>query len=131
MAIVETHWSLGSCADRFFTATQECYARWDAHHHPSFKPNPPESLPSSNDELGNSSEFQEVRLQQLVHERRYSAAEYCDLLSTFSDIRAWDEKARSGFLECIRPLIDSRFNGSVARKDVYRVWLARTRGAGR
>jgi SAM-dependent methyltransferase len=121
LAIVETHWNAGSGNDPFFAATQDCYARWSQQHDPAFQPRTLETLPVRNDELEDSGRFAEIRLEQVVQEQRYRATEYCELLSTFSDIRALTEAARSGFLECIERLIDSRFGGGVARTRVSRL----------
>src|SRR5882762_5319708 len=59
-------------------------------------------------------------------DREYGAAQYCDLLSTFSNVLAFDEPTRRGFLACIADLIESRFEGGIVRHDLYDLWLART-----
>ena len=125
LVVVETHGSGGSGADGFFTACQECYARRDPHHDPGWRPADRCSMRGGNDELESSGLFEEVRLEELVHERRYGAAAYSDLVATFSDVLRWPRRARAGLLECIRHLIDARWDGVVARKDLYRTWFAR------
>jgi SAM-dependent methyltransferase len=125
LAIVETHWRAGNGRDRFFEDSQECYARWDPEYDPNFEPSTLNSLPTQNDELEGSRYFEEIRLNRYIQEQQYGAIDYCDLLRSFSGIRAMDESNRSGFLRCIGQLIESKHNGSILRKDVYHAWLAR------
>lgn len=124
-AIVETHWGAGSGADEFFRKTQSCYARWDPNHRPDFVPATLETLPKTHRELEESKLFSEIELCRYSVERRHDAVQYCDLLRTFSDVRALDESARDGLLRCIGNLIDSEFGGSIIRTDAYSLWLAK------
>jgi SAM-dependent methyltransferase len=127
LALVETHWSAGSGRDRFFVESQVCYERWDPHHDPGFEPCTPDILPTRNEELERSEQFEGIHFKQYISEQHYDAASYIELLGTFSDILSMEENARSGFLQCIAHLIDSRFDGCIARKHLYRMWLAGTR----
>jgi SAM-dependent methyltransferase len=125
LVIVETHWSAGSGADEFFTASQECYAQWDPNHDPDFIPTTLDAMPTRNQELEASQAIHEVRVQDFFHAREYTTAQYCALLGTFSDVHALGETSASGLLACIAGVIDTQFAGAVVRKDMYRVWSAR------
>ncbi|MCW3099984.1 MAG: SAM-dependent methyltransferase [Chthonomonadaceae bacterium] len=126
LAIVETHWGIGQRYDRFFAEGQSCYARWDPDYDPSFWPPALEDLPDERDDLARSDRFDRTIHRRYVAVREYSAAQYCDLLGTFSNILAFDERTRSGFLACIANLIATRFEGRIVQHDVYDLWLART-----
>jgi hypothetical protein len=49
-----------------------------------------------------------------------------NLDSTFSDVLALDEHARIGLLACITELINSRFDGTITRHDLFELCLAQT-----
>jgi len=57
--------------------------------------------------------------------RTYTACEYSNLLSTFSDVVVLDPATRAGFLDSMVALIDSRFGGRVTRHDLYDLSVAR------
>lgn len=124
LAIVETHWGAGARNDRFQRESQSCYAQWDPYHDPGFRPRTYEDLPERREELETSGFFDSIIHRRYICERRYSAGEYRDLLSTFSDVRGLEERNREGFLACISRLIEDRFEGRIVRQDLYDLWLA-------
>lgn len=124
LAIVETHWSAGSGRDRFFTASQDCYARWDPRHDPDFLPPIAGTMSKRNGELEACQALRAIQVQEFVQERTYTAAQYSALLQTFSDVQALGEASAAGFVACIEHLIERDFGGVVVRKDLYRVWSA-------
>ena len=126
LAIVETRWGIGHGADPFFAESQSCYARWDPDHDPGFRQPTLEELPKERDDLASSQLFAEITHRRYLCDREYGTAQYCDLLSTFSNVLALDEPIRRGFLACIADLIESRFGGRIVRHDLYDLWLART-----
>jgi SAM-dependent methyltransferase len=126
LAIVDSHWGTGPGRDDFSTASQDCYARWDPHHRSDFVSQTLGDLPETRADLASSPCFEQLQLKRYPVERQYSADQYCDLLRTFSDVRAFDDENRNGFLSCIHSLIQSRFAGSITRHDVYDLWKART-----
>ncbi|MCU0611133.1 MAG: class I SAM-dependent methyltransferase [Candidatus Eisenbacteria bacterium] len=126
LAIVDTTWGIGHGADRFFAESQLCYARWDPHHDPDFRPPTMEDLPVERDDLAGSRLFAETLHRRYLCDREYDATRYCELLGTFSNVLAFDEPVRRGFLSCIADLIVSRFAGRIVRHDLYELWLART-----
>lgn len=126
LAIVHTHWGCGEPHDRFTREGQRCYARWDPTFDPGFRPPGPEDLPDRNEELEASGFFDEVVHRRYVCRHTYDARAYCNLLGTFSNILAFDQRRRERFLSCIFKLIDGQFGGRIVRADVYDLWLART-----
>lgn len=127
LAIIDTQWGAGITGDDpFLSESQACYARWDPNHRPGFVPPRLNDLPQQREDLVKSGRFEQVRLKRYVVERSHSAETYCDLISTFSDIRGFDEANRTGFLACMRNLIESRFENRIIRHDVHDLWIART-----
>jgi SAM-dependent methyltransferase len=126
LAIVDTRWGAGAHGDRFVEESQTCHARWDPSHDPNCRPLGPDDLPEFNEELENSGIFETIVHRRHFCRREYNARAYCELIATFSNILAFDMRSRSRFLECIRRLIESRFDGSIVREDVHDLWLART-----
>lgn len=125
LAIIDTHWGVGAKRDEFSVESQRCYALWDPCHDASFVPRTLSELPDKRDELDASEEFQSTRVKRYPVERCYSAEEYCDLLRTFSDVRALGEENRAGFLGCMQSLIGARFGGRIVRCNAYELWTAR------
>jgi SAM-dependent methyltransferase len=125
LAIVETRWGVGSGDDPFFRESQSCYAGWDPDHDPAFRPPKPEELADRYEDFETSRVFDLIAHRRYRCEQEYNAAQYCDLLGTFSNIRAFEEQSRRGFLACIANLIESHFDGRVVRHDLYDLWLAR------
>jgi SAM-dependent methyltransferase len=126
LAIIETHWGVGCDVDRFSIESQTCHARWDPYYDPAFRLPRLEDLPEENEELAASPFFNLIAHKRYSCEREYGASQYCDLLKTFSNVRAFEQETRRSFLDCINNLIESRFEGKIVRHDVYDLWLART-----
>lgn len=126
LAIVQTRWGVAQGDDPFFAASQTCYSRWDPNHDPSFRQARPDDVPPPC--VDSIPAFAEVVHRRYHCARQYSAATYCDLLATFSDVLALEEGCRAGFLTCISSLIDSQFGGSIVRHDLYDLCIARRAG---
>ncbi|HKQ78199.1 MAG TPA: class I SAM-dependent methyltransferase [Blastocatellia bacterium] len=125
LAIVETHWGVSYDVDRFSIESQTCHARWDPFHDPAFRLPRIEDLPQENEELATSAFFEPIAHRRYLCAREYGASQYCDLLETYSNIRAFEPETRRKFLACIANLIESRFDGKIVRHDTYDLWLAR------
>jgi hypothetical protein len=125
LAIVDTHWGVGHQVAEFSRAIQPCYARHDPNHQSGFVPQTVDGLPSEHRELAGSRLFGTVHLKRYTVSRRYSADHFCNLLNTYSDVRAFPADARAGFLACVRELIVSGYAGAIERSDSYSLWLAR------
>jgi SAM-dependent methyltransferase len=126
LAIVETHWGVSCGDDRFSLKSQTCYARWDPDHDPAFLPPRIKELPEGCEDLTTSPFFDLIAHRRYTCVREYSTAQYCDLLEIFSNVRAFEQEIRRGFLACIADLIETHFDGKIVRHDVYDLSLART-----
>jgi trans-aconitate methyltransferase len=124
MAIVQTRWGVAQGHDPFFAASQTCYSKWDPNHDPTFRQKRPEDVAHPCVEL-TAPRFEDVVHRRYLCEREHSAATYCDLLRTFSDVLALDEERRVGFLDCMSSLIDRQFGGRIVRHDMYDLCVAR------
>lgn len=127
LAIIGTEWGVGGVNDAFFKASQSCYARWDPDYEPESPRVAPGRLPVEPDDLTGSQLFATITHRRFVCERTYSATQYCDLLDSFSNVRAWEGTIRAGFLACIGQLIQTQFEGRIVQRDLYDLWLARIR----
>lgn len=129
LAIIDTHWGVGTHRDPFSARSQPCYERWEPAAEPGFVPPIIAELPASRPELDNSPSFASIehRLYEQIND--YSTASYLDLLRTFSNIQGLDAAARDGLLSCLGQLVDGEFNGKLARSDTRELWLARATGA--
>jgi SAM-dependent methyltransferase len=123
LAIVDTHWGVGHQVAEFSLAIQPCYATHDPNHQPGFVPQIVRDLPSEHRELLDSRLFKTVHLKRYTVSRHYSADQFCNLLNTYSDVRAFPPDARAGFLACVRKLIVSDYAGAIERSDSYSLWL--------
>jgi SAM-dependent methyltransferase len=126
MAIVDTHWGVGPHPDRFSIESQVCYGQWNPDNDPNCRSPIIGDLPDKREDLASSQRFATIFLKRYACPRQYSATGYRNLLSTFSDVLALEEHARIGLLACIAELINSRFDGTITRHDLYELWLART-----
>jgi SAM-dependent methyltransferase len=124
LAIIHTHWGVGTHRDAFGVRSQPCYERWDPEAEPGFVEPVIADLPATRAELADSPRFGPV--EHRVYEQRndYSTVSYLDLLRTFSNIRALDAAARDSLLTCLGQLLDGEFDGKLTRSDTRELWLA-------
>lgn len=129
LAIIHTHWGLGTNRDTFGARSQRCWERWDTEAEPGFVQPVIADLPASRAELADSPSFGPV--EHRVYEQRndYSTGSYLDLLRTFSNIQGLDAAARDGLLACLGQLLDEEFDGRLTRSDTRELWLAQAVGA--
>jgi SAM-dependent methyltransferase len=129
LAVIHTHWGVGTHRDAFSARSQFCYERWEPEAEPAFVPPVTADLPTSSPELDDSPNFASIEHRLYEQVNHYSTASYLDLLRTFSNIQGLDAAAREGLLTCLGQLIDSEFNGKLARSDTRELWLAKASGA--
>jgi hypothetical protein len=90
---------------------------------PSFQlPEP--SAPSSYPEVEARPELVSVKRCRFEIPMRYSADAYVGWLTTDSLVNTLDDESKRGFLDDIRRLIDSKYDGRVERNFVYEVMAA-------
>jgi SAM-dependent methyltransferase len=129
LAIIHTHWGVGTDRDPFGSRSQSCYERWEPEAEPAFVPPVMADLPATRPELEDSPSFASIEHRLYEQLNRYSTASYLDLLRTFSNIQGLDVAAREGLLTCLGQLIETEFNGKLARSDTRELWLAEATGA--
>jgi SAM-dependent methyltransferase len=129
LAIIHTHWGVGTHRDAFGVRSQPCYERWDTETEPGFTQPVIADLPATRPELADSPRFGPV--EHRVYEQRndYSTASYLNLLRTWSNIQGLDTAARDGLLTCLGQLLDGEFGGKLTRSDTRELWLAQAIGA--
>jgi hypothetical protein len=64
-------------------------------------------------------------LRSYEQEIAYSAHGYLELLATYSGHRALAPEQRAGLFACVGELIDSRYGGTVSKRYLYELRLAR------
>jgi SAM-dependent methyltransferase len=129
LAIIHTHWGLGTHRDTFGASSQRCWERWDPEVEPGFVEPVIADLPATRPELADSPSFGPVEHRVYEQLNDYSTASYLDLLRTFSNIQGLDAAARDGLLTCLGQLIDEEFNGKLTRSDTRELWLAQAVGS--
>jgi SAM-dependent methyltransferase len=129
LAIIHSHWGVGTDRDAFGARSQHCYDRWDPEADPGFVPPVIADLPATRPELSDSPSFAAIEHRVYEQVNHYSTASYLDLLRTWSNIQGLDAAARDGLLTCLGLLIDSEFGGKLSRSDTRELWLARAIGA--
>jgi SAM-dependent methyltransferase len=108
----------------FFRDTQPAYVRWGLSDDPFFEPTAPEDAPLMYPELEESPEFGTVQRHRFEIPRRHTTDSYVGWLKTDSLVSSLDPTSRRGFLNDIAVLIDSKYDGRVARNFVYEVIAA-------
>jgi SAM-dependent methyltransferase len=125
LAVIAVDHVMGG-TEAFFHEVEACYARWDPD---TAEPGPPPAVadvPTWTDEFDGSGRFGPVTVQRFDREVDYTSAEYLELLMTFSGHLVLDPEAQAGLLDCIRGLIDDRYGGSITKRDVVTLSMARS-----
>jgi SAM-dependent methyltransferase len=128
LAIIATHHVAGG-TQSFFVEAQSCYEQWDPSTPPNLRLVPGDEIPTDTSEVERSGRFEPVRVRRYEWEQAYSTATYRDVLLTYSDQRARPPEAGARLLECIAQLIDGRYGGSIRKRYMNELWVARLRSA--
>jgi SAM-dependent methyltransferase len=110
--------------EQFFVEAQDCYLRFDPQTEPGFRL--PEQAPVDT-ELASSSAFSDVVRREHRMETRYSAAEYVELLRTYSSLARLSDDGRDGLLSCLASLIDRHYSGSISMVYAFALTVATLR----
>lgn len=114
LAVVETYHVAGG-TQQFFRDVQRCYERFtDDADKDGGEPQPADAVPRDSSEFDASGRYGPVEFRRYPWDRAYSAAEYLELLSSYSGHRALTSERRDGLYECVRALIDAA-GGSVTK----------------
>ncbi|TCM43403.1 trans-aconitate 2-methyltransferase [Kribbella sp. VKM Ac-2568] len=113
LAVISTEHIAGG-SHQLFVDFEDCYQR--------FNPDPPgegllpaDAIPTDSAEFDASGRFGPVEFRRYEWERRYTTAEYLDLLSSYSGHRALTAEARDGLYGCISALIAAA-GGSITKR---------------
>jgi SAM-dependent methyltransferase len=126
VAIVNTHHVAGG-SQAFFDDVQSCY---EAH-----MPNtlPGVRLPAADDLIPDTTDllacglFDAPVIRRYAWQAAYTAGEYIELLSTYSDHIALAPASRQALFDCIASLIETRFQGRIAKGYLTELIVARKR----
>jgi SAM-dependent methyltransferase len=124
LATIATH-HVDDGGSTFFVDVQSCYERWDPDTRPGFRLPAPADVPFDAREIDASPRFGAATFRRYEWDATYSARDYVDLLMTYSNHRAMPPDARDGLLDCVARLIDSRFAGTVRKRYLTELRLAR------
>ena len=113
LAIVSTHHIAGG-SERFWIDVQDCYRRFTDDADESGLPRPDE-VPEDSAEIDASGRFGPAVFHRYEWERTYTAAEYLDLLNSYSGHRALTSDRRDGLYECVSALIGSA-GGAITKR---------------
>ena len=113
--------------NEFSADVQACYERWDATTTPGFRPPIAAEAPPVLDEIDGSQLFEPAMRRRYQADVVYSAAAYLDVLHTYSNHRALSPEQREGLFACISRLIAETYGGSVTKRYLYELRLARRR----
>lgn len=123
-AVVWTHHVAGGTKD-FFAEVQGSYLRWDPGARPDERLPDEHDLAPSTAELLASELFGDVESHAFAAEIRYAAEDYVRLLSTYSPTLALPDGDRAALLGEIAELINRRYGGSVTKRYLFELVLAR------
>jgi SAM-dependent methyltransferase len=124
--IATEHVRGGSVA--FFAQAQDCYQRWDPATRPDLQLEPASQIPVGTDELDSSTFFEPAVRRRYERDIEYTCAAYLDVLRTYSGHRALSQERRTGLFGCIGGLIDGRHGGSITKRYLYEMRVARRAG---
>jgi SAM-dependent methyltransferase len=128
LAIIATDHIAGGTRS-FFAEAQSCYERWDPSTPPDLRLQTADELPADTSEIESSGRFEPPIVRRYEWEQTYSTADYLDVLRTYSDQRARPPEAGARLLDCIAGLIDLRYGGSIRKRYMNELQVARLRSA--
>ncbi len=123
-AIIETR-HIDNGRDTFPVSSQECYLKWDKNTTAEFR------LPGRDEVVKDgfrySSEFRDG-FEKTINKNygtdvEYTASEYRQLLSTYSDIILMEDPSREGLLECLTDMIDKNYGGKITKSYLWQLFL--------
>jgi hypothetical protein len=84
-----------------------------------------DEVPAGLDEVDQSDLFAPAVRKRYHQDITYPSESYLDLLATYSGHRALHADQRKGLLDCIASLIDDAYAGSVTKRYLYELRVAR------
>ncbi|MEN3269940.1 class I SAM-dependent methyltransferase [Pseudonocardia sp.] len=126
LAVIDTHHVAGG-TEQFFRDAQDCYEMWDPATPPGLRLPTAGSIPVSKPDIDDSPLFEQAVLRRYVWEAEYSTSDYLTLMLTYSGHLALPSAQQNGLLDCIGSLMDSRFGGTVTKRYLTELRVARRR----
>ena len=115
----------------FFADSQGCYERWDRETRTAPQGSGwPAELRAAGDikpdpeEIDRTGQFGPVTFRRYEWDKTYTAAEYLETLQTYSGHRALADEERTGLLECVRELIETRYRGRITKRFLFQLRVA-------
>jgi SAM-dependent methyltransferase len=128
VAIVDTIQVRSDVDGGFFDAAQPIYQRYGEGHAGPPPPDREQVDPPMRQRLEDDPRFTRVAVRCYDWDHTYSAAEYRELMLSYSTTQGMEPPARAGLLDDIENLVRQRFNGEVTRPLVVTLTTA-TRAA--
>lgn len=122
LAILHVHHVRG--VSDFWREAQPFYIKWGLSDDPAFEPTTPDGAPTMYPELDHDLDFSSVKRHRFEIPLTYSTESYIGWLNTDSLVNGLEQESRSGFLNDIGQLIESKHGGEVIRNYVYEVIVA-------
>jgi SAM-dependent methyltransferase len=126
LATISTHHIFGGTAP-FFAEVQACYERWDPATPPGLRLEHADEIPQDRAELEGSDRFGAPTFRRYAWQQTYSTAAYLEVLQTYSGHRLLQPDLRAGLLACIADLIDTRYRGTITKRYLTELRVARSR----
>lgn len=108
----------------FFHAAQPIYERYGAGHRGPPAPSRSDADPPMRQSLERDARFTAVKVRQYDWDQSYSAAEYRQLMLSYSTTQGMEPVARACLLDEIEAFINERFEGVVTRPAVVTLTTA-------
>lgn len=123
VTVTTTHVAGGTA--EFFAEMQRCYERWDPSTPPGLRLDAANELPAAVDEVDESDAFLPAVRRRYERDIEYSTNSYLDVLLTYSGHRTMPPAAQAGLLGCLASLIDRDFGGTIVKRYLYELRVAR------
>ena len=124
LAIINTHHVAGG-TQAFFEAVQPCYASHVTGAKGDLRLPVAEALPPDTAGIIASRLFMEPKVRTYSWQASYTAVQYTDLLSTYSDHIAMLPEDRAALFDCMTALIDTRFDGTITKQYLTELVVAK------
>jgi SAM-dependent methyltransferase len=126
VATIRTHHVAGG-THAFFDDAQDCYLRWDPESEMRVYLTPAAEIAVHSEGLDGADGLFPPALRRHEWEETYTREAYIELLLTYSGHIALEPPNQAGLLDCIGRLIDERYGGSIAKRYLFELFVARVR----
>jgi trans-aconitate methyltransferase len=124
LAVVTTHHVAGNRDDAFFDDVQHLYDRHTRTTPGAHRLRRAPAIPIDTSALCEGGYFAGVRWRRYELDVTYTAAQYTDLLGSYSNHIALAEPVRDALLEDIARLIDTNYGGAVSKRYMIELQIA-------